>query len=100
MNLKKSIRNILREETVKKFNREDANRGIFSNILEKITIDYIGEKNVCDVVAVVSQDLYVVMVLYNGSSPWNLNSKLDEFIKKILPIRMFTMISDVKCDKK
>jgi len=66
--------------------------------LEKITIAYVGEKNVCDVAAVFSDGLYVILLLYNGSSPWTLDNQLNEFIKKILPLKLFTMVTDTKCN--
>lgn len=100
MNLKKYIRNILREETVKKFDKEDVNRGKFSDVLEKMVIDYVGKENICDVIAVYSQKYYIILVLYNGPSPWSLARELNGFIKKIVPFELFVMITDTECDEK
>ena len=98
MEMKKNIRRVLKEETIKKFNKGGVQRGKFSDALEKLAIAYIGEKNVCDVVAVFSDGLYVIMVLYNGSSPWTLDNNLNEFIRKILPLKLFTMVTDTQCN--
>lgn len=98
MNLQESIRKILREETIKKFDKSNANRGKFSDVLEKMVIDYIGKKNICDVEAVDSKGYYMIMVLYNGSSKWDLDRELDKFIRNLVPLLKFqVMIIDTKC---
>lgn len=98
MKLHKTIKRILREETIKKFDRKLANRGRHSDSLEKLTIDFIGEDKICDVVAVFSKSMYVVMVLYNGGSRYDLDIELQKFLKSIIPIEIYTMIADVRCD--
>lgn len=95
--MKELIRHILKEETLKKFDRKLANRGRHSDSLEKLTINFIGEDKICDVIAVFSESIYVVMVLYNGGSRYNLDIELQKFLKSIIPIKIFTMIADTRC---
>ena len=99
MNLQESIRRILREETIKKFNKNQSERGKLSDILENLAIDYIGEENICDIFALYASETYILMVLYNGSSKWDLSSKLDTYLRSYIPVNLFSMIKDTKCNE-
>ena len=88
----------LKEETIKKFNKNQSERGELSDILENLAIDYIGEENICDIFVLYASGTYVVMVLYNGQSKWDLSSKLDTYLKSYIPVRLFSMITDTKCN--
>ena len=99
MNLKENIRKVLKEETIKKFNKNQSERGKLSDILENLAIDYIGEENICDIFALYASGTYVVMVLYNGSSKWDLSPKLDIYLRSYIPVNLFSMITDTKCNE-
>jgi hypothetical protein len=90
---------IITEEQIRKFNRESATQGKFSKALEQLTISFIGKENICDLVAVTTDEKnYVVLVLFNGPSSYNLSSKLDVFLKQFLPIKVFSLITDTECN--
>lgn len=98
--MKEIIRHILKEETIKKFNKNAAERGELSDVLENLAIGYIGEENICDIFALYVSGTYVVMVLYNGSPRWGgLSAKLDEYLKSYIPVSVFSMITDTKCNE-
>jgi hypothetical protein len=86
------------QETIKKFyNKEDKPRGKYSNRLEKMTTDFIGKDKICDIFALYSNKTYLVMVLYNGSSNNYLDEELQNFLKTIVPVSLFTLITDTNC---
>jgi len=89
----------LKEETFNTFNKENAKRGKLSDVLEDLTIDFLGKENICDLIAMYARDTYVIMVLYNGSSKWDLQSKLDQHLRSYIPVSLFSMITDRKCDQ-
>lgn len=90
---------LITEEQIRRFNREHANQGKFSQALERLSISFIGEKNICDLIAMTADDEnYVVLVLFNGPSPYDLSFKLDVFLKKFLPIKVFSLITDTECN--
>lgn len=97
--MKERIRKILREETFNTFNKEKAERGKLSDVLENLTIDFLGEENICDLIAMYASGTYVIMVLYNGPSKWDLQSKLDQHLRSYIPVNLFSMITDRKCDQ-
>ena len=96
--MKQLIKHILREETIKKFDKSNINRGKLSSAIEKVATDYIGEENICDLIAILQDKTYVLLVLFNGSSKWDLNTKIENYIKTIIPgIRFFSLINDTEC---
>lgn len=97
--MKERIRKILREETFNTFNKEKAERGKLSDVLENLTIDFLGKENICDLIAMYASGTYVIMVLYNGVSKWDLQSKLDQHLRSYIPVNLFSMITDRKCDQ-
>jgi hypothetical protein len=100
MNLKSHIIKVLREETIKKFKKETVNKGKFSNLLEELTISYLGEENVCDVVAIYAENTYIILVLYNGESGHYLNEKLEVSLKSYIPVDLFAIITNTDCNEK
>jgi hypothetical protein len=100
MNLQEHIIKVLREETIKKFKKETVNKGKFSDLLEELTISYLGEENVCDVVAVYAENTYIILVLYNGDSGNYLNEKLEVSLKSYIPVALFAIITNTNCDEK
>ena len=97
--MKERIRKILREETFNTLNKENAERGKLSDVLENLTIDFLGKENICDLIAMYASGTYVIMVLYNGVSKWDLQSKLDQHLRSYIPVNLFSMITDRKCDQ-
>jgi hypothetical protein len=86
------------QETIRKFyNKEDKPRGKYSDRLEKMTTDFIGKDKICDIFALYSNKTYLVMVLYNGSSNNYLDEELQNFLKTIVPVNLFTLITDTNC---
>jgi len=86
------------QETIRKFyNKEDKPRGKYSDRLEKMTTDFIGKDKICDIFALYSNKTYLVMVLYNGSSNNYLDEELQNFLKTIIPVNLFTLITDTNC---
>ena len=86
------------QETIKKFyNKENTLKGKYSDKLEKMTTDFIGKDKICDIFALYSDKTYLVMVLYNGSSNSYLDEELQNFLRSIVPVSLFTLITDTDC---
>ena len=95
----KSVKETLREETIKKFKKENVNRGKLSNLLEELTISYLGEDKICDIVAIYEENTYIILVLYNGDSGHYLNEKLEIYLKSYIPVALFAIITNTDCNE-
>jgi hypothetical protein len=94
-----SVKETLREETIKKFKKETVNRGKLSNLLEELTISYLGEDKICDIVAIYEENTYIILVLYNGDSGHYLNEKLEIYLKSYIPVALFAIITNTDCNE-
>jgi hypothetical protein len=92
--IKKSL-----NESKNKFNRENSQKGKYSDLLETLTTNFLGKENVCDVFAMYTEGTYAVLVYYNGNAGFYLNEKLDDFLTKYTPIDLFSHIIITKCDE-
>lgn len=94
---------IVTEDQIKKFHREvnNLNYNKVSKAIEQLAKNYIGEENLCDIICYKSSgldEMYVLLVLFNGPSSYNLDTKVDKFIKSMLDVKMFTLIKDTECN--
>jgi hypothetical protein len=91
---------ILHESQIKKFNKEGVFKGKYGELVERLLEKVLKNEPICDMVVVNSLsnlDLYIVLILYNGPSPWELQSKLENLIRNFLPISVMVMITDIEC---
>jgi len=99
MNLQENIRKILREETIKKLNKEKVVRGEYSDSLEELTRIYFTEDEICDMVVMYVENTYVALVLYNGESDWFEGEKLSKFLESYMPVKVFAIVTNTNCDE-
>lgn len=85
-------------ETINKFNREDSEKGEYSDLLESLTTYSLGKENICDVFAMYVEGTYAVLVYYNGNADYYLNEELDKFLTTYVPTNLFSHIINSKCD--
>lgn len=69
-------------------------KGKHSNNLKKLTIDFIGEDNVCNLQVLYSHNTYVIDIIYNGVSTYTLPKKLEKFLRSIIPVNLFAIVTD------
>jgi hypothetical protein len=85
-------------ENKNKFNREDSEKGEYSDLLESLTTYSLGKENICDVFAMYVEGTYAVLVYYNGNVDYYLNEELDKFLTTYVPTNLFSHIINSKCD--
>ena len=85
-------------ENKNKFNREDSEKGEYSDLLESLTTYSLGKENICDVFAMYVEGTYAVLVYYNGNVDYYLNEELDKFLTTYEPTNLFSHIINSKCD--
>ncbi len=100
MNSQEHIRKVLREETIKKLNKEKVVRGEYSDSLEELTKVYFTEDEICDMTVMYVENTYVALVLYNGESDSFEGERLSKFLESYMPVRVFAIITNTNCDEK
>ena len=85
-------------ENKNKFNREASEKGEYSDLLESLTMYFLGKENICDVFAMYNEGTYAVLVYYNGNADYYLNEELDKFLTTYVPTNLFSHIINSKCD--
>lgn len=91
---------IITEEQFKKFNKVDIESGPLGKAIKNVIINYIGENNICDIAVVYNTNTYVALILHNGPSRHDLDSKLQSFLKNIISEFIIVIINDTDCGPK
>jgi hypothetical protein len=92
---------IITESQFERLKKDKINRGKYGKLIERLITEYMGESNICDIAAMVSdsrEDFYLVVVLSNGYVNHNLSGKLHRYIKNFLPIDVFINIDERTCN--
>lgn len=92
---------IISESQFKGLKKDKINRGKYGKLIERLITEYMGESNICDIAAIVSdssEDFYLVVVLSNGYVNQNLTIKLHQYIKHFLTIDVFINIDERTCN--
>lgn len=95
---------IITEEQIRRFNKQDINKGPLGKAIEKIIFNYLGPKKIVDLAVFhndsVVNSQYVALVLHNGASDYKLDTKLMSLMSKLLNHSVMIMINDVDFDSK
>ena len=104
--IKKSIYKTLVQNMQQGNNKEklsESTSGVekHSNNLKKMTIDFIGEDKVCDLMVSYVGNTFLVNVIYNGASSYILPKKLEKFLTSIIPVNLFVIVTDTtECNRR
>jgi hypothetical protein len=71
------------DDTIKKFKKDDVDRGELGHAMEELVINFM-RGNLCDVVALKTNNYYMVLILTEGYYTQNYRDKLTEHIKNYL----------------
>ena len=81
------MRYIITEEqfndTIKKFKKDDVDRGELGRAMEELVIDFM-KGNLCDVVAIKTRNDYIVLILTEGYYTTNYKEKISKRISNFL----------------
>ena len=76
---------IISESQLKKFKKENLNRGKFGNAIDMLVSSYFNTIEICDTAVFqsdIDENLYVLMVLVNGYEPYNLKNEIKYIVEK------------------
>lgn len=71
------------ENTIKKFNKDDVDRGELGRAIEELVIHFMNGK-LCDIVAFKQNSFYIVLVLTSNRYGYDFQYKIAEYIKTYL----------------
>lgn len=94
---------IVTESQIRKFNKENLNKGKFGDAIEQIILTYLEPSSICDMAVFQSEndkDFYIGLIIFNGPSRYDLSGKLEKFVKQFIPLNIMIMVSDADCDSK
>ena len=95
---------IITESQIRRFNKQDINKGPLGKAIEKIIFNYLGPKKIVDLAVFhndsVVNSQYVALVLHNGASDYKLDTRLMSLISKLLGHSVMIMVNDVDFDGK
>lgn len=83
-----------------KFNKENINVDEITKLIETLVFDF-ADFPICDIAVTKSSDhdLYMVLILTPKSSRYNLDTSLQTFIKKYIPVDVFVLINETDCEE-
>ena len=81
--------------TIKRFNRERANKGELSQVIEELVLNYF-EYPICDVIAIKipNSEEYVVLILTTQSIRNEVSFKISRYIENYIGINPMVIIQD------
>lgn len=89
---------IVTESQIKKFNKENLNKGKFGDAIEQVILMYLEPYSICDVAVFQSEhdkNFYIGLIMFKGSSHYNLGGKIERFVKQFLPVNIMIMVTDI-----
>lgn len=92
---------IISETQIKKFKKENLNKGKYGDGIERLISYYIDPSLICDVAVFQTEhdeSMYVALILFNGYSAYNLSGKLEKFINNFLPVKLMVLINESECN--
>jgi hypothetical protein len=83
-----------------KFNKDILNVDEITKIIEVLVFDFV-DFPICDIAVTKSDvnDYYMVLILTPKSSRYNLDTSLQTFIKKYIPVDILVLINETECDE-
>jgi len=83
-----------------KFNKDILNVDEITKIIEVLVFDFV-DFPICDIAVTKSDvnDYYMVLILTPKSSRYNVDTSLQTFIKKYIPVDILVLINETECDE-
>lgn len=83
-----------------KFNKDILNVDEITKLIEIMVFDFV-DFPICDIAVTKSDvnDYYMVLILTPKSSRYNLDTSLQTFIKKYIPVDILVLINETECDE-
>lgn len=83
-----------------KFNKENINVDEITKLIETLVFDFV-DFPICDIAVTKSNvnDYYMVLILTPKSSRYNVDTSLQTFIKKYIPVDILVLINETECDE-
>jgi len=83
-----------------KFNKDILNVDEITKLIEILVFDFV-DFPICDIAVTKSDvnDYYMVLILTPKSSRYNLDTSLQTFIKKYIPVDILVLINETECDE-
>jgi hypothetical protein len=83
-----------------KFNKDILNVDEITKHIEVLVFDFV-DFPICDIAVTKSDvnDYYMVLILTPKSSRYNLDTSLQTFIKKYIPVDILVLINETECDE-
>ncbi len=82
---------------VLKFNKKGVVSDKFTGLIERLVLDFI-DFPICDMVVTKSQDIYMVLILMPKNIFINLDAKIQNYVKKYIPVNVFVIINETECE--
>lgn len=81
---------------ITKFNKEKIEKGKYADSIEKIVVQFLGAKNVCDTAVVTTSYLnnepIVILVLVNKYFKSGIETKISNLVKSFIPVENVIVI--------
>jgi|688.fasta_scaffold260045_2 hypothetical protein len=83
-----------------KFNKDILNVDEITKLIEILVFDFV-DFPICDIAVTKSavNDYYMVLILTPKSSRYNVDTSLQTFIKKYIPVDILVLINETECDE-
>jgi hypothetical protein len=83
-----------------KFNKDILNVDEITKLIEVLVFDF-ADFPICDIAVTKSavNDYYMVLILTPKSSRYNVDTSLQTFIKKYIPVDILVLINETECDE-
>jgi hypothetical protein len=83
-----------------KFNKDILNVDEITKLIEVLVFDFV-DFPICDIAVTKSDvnDYYMVLILTPKSSRYNVDTSLQTFIKKYIPVDILVLINETECDE-
>jgi hypothetical protein len=83
-----------------KFNKDILNVDEITKLIEILVFDFV-DFPICDIAVTKSDvnDYYMVLILTPKSSRYNVDTSLQTFIKKYIPVDILVLINETECDE-
>ena len=83
-----------------KFNKDILNVDEITKLIEVLVFDFV-DFPICDIAVTKSNvnDYYMVLILTPKSSRYNVDTSLQTFIKKYIPVDILVLINETECDE-
>jgi nucleoid-associated protein YejK len=88
------------DSTVKQLNKDKAEKGKLSKIIEELALSFLGDKEICDIVATETDHTYILLILIPEWIGYKVDEKLEKHIEDFLGINVMVIVANSKdCER-